>query len=152
MSPFSLYSRICTSCLCSGLLLPDPTCPWGLGMRWYRVNDTDSGSKWETLQQALIPSTCASLVPRKHLFYSSSWLAHIIRTSNPCSLRQSSIRSSCGRCLYISVQSVQPLELTWRWPHHSCYMYSYLKTCPTDLWKPVWTLSPLSCFSQSVPS
>lgn len=113
---------------------------------------TGSGSRWETLQQALIPSTRASLVPRKHRFYSSSWLAHIIHTSNPCSLRQSSIRSSCGRCLYISVQSVQPLELTWRWPHHSCSMYSYLKTCPTDLWKPVWSLSPLSCFFQSVPS
>lgn len=60
---------------------------------------TGSGSRWETLQQALIPSTRASLVPRKHRFYSSSWLAHIIHTSNPCSLRQSSIRSSFRRCL-----------------------------------------------------
>ncbi|EDL21636.1 mCG145986, partial [Mus musculus] len=26
-------------------LLPDATCPWVLGLRWHRVNDTDSGNR-----------------------------------------------------------------------------------------------------------
>ena len=30
-------------------LPPGPTYPWGLEVIWHRVNDTDSGSRWETL-------------------------------------------------------------------------------------------------------
>jgi hypothetical protein len=29
-------------CRCPGLLTADPTCPWGLEVRWYGVYDTDS--------------------------------------------------------------------------------------------------------------
>ena len=76
-------------------------------MSWCRVNNTDSRSRWEMPQQAHLNTAASSfntlhphpIGPKKaSLLNSSSWLAGIICTSNPCSLRQSSIRSSCTRC------------------------------------------------------
>jgi len=86
--------------------LPNPTCPWGL-MRWHRVNNTDSGSRWEMPQQAHLNTAVSSfnilhpcpIGPKKASpLNSSSQSAAIVCTSSPWSLRQSSIRSSCRRC------------------------------------------------------
>lgn len=58
--------------------------PWWLKVTWHRVNDTDSGGRWEMLQQIpLISSTCAPISPKKAcLLNSSSWLSGIVSTSN----------------------------------------------------------------------
>jgi hypothetical protein len=103
----------------------DPTCPWGLEVRLCRVNNTDSGSRWEMSQQApwtllhapLIHSTYTPLVPGKHRFYTAVpyWLA----LSAPAILGLSgSPRVPCRRCLcgctairvYIEVASLFLLQ------------------------------------------
>jgi hypothetical protein len=65
-------------------------------MTWTReAGEKDLGKLiWTLLQAPLIPST-ASHWSQESL---SSWLAGIDCTSNPRSLRQSSVRSSCRRC------------------------------------------------------
>jgi hypothetical protein len=84
--------------------------PWGPEVSWCRVHYTDSRSRWETLQQAHLNAAPSSfntlhpcpIGPKKASFLNSSpWLPGII--SNPWSLRQSSIRSSCRRCFCGSV-------------------------------------------------
>jgi hypothetical protein len=85
----------------------DPTCPWGLKVRWCRVNDSDFRSRWETLQRAHLNTAASSfntlhphpISPKKaSLINSSFWLAGTVCISNPWSPRCSSIRSSCRRC------------------------------------------------------
>lgn len=66
-------------------LLLGPTCPWGLEVKWHRINGTDYRSRWESssklewrlLQAPLLSSTYTPLVPRKHLFQTAipHWLA-----------------------------------------------------------------------------
>lgn len=82
-------------CLCPGLFTADPTCPWGLEVRWCRIKAQTLGAGekshssellWMLLQAPLNPPP---VVPRKHFF--------IVCVSNPWSLRQPSIRSSCRR-------------------------------------------------------
>jgi hypothetical protein len=98
-----------------------PTCPWGLEVRWHRVNDTDSRSRWDTPQQAHLNTLISSfntlhpcpIGPKKSsLLNSSFWLADIVYISNLWSLRQSSIRSSCRKCLCSCVTSKVYIEAT----------------------------------------
>lgn len=118
-------------CMCPGLLsLPDPTCPWGLEMRWLGVNDSDSQSMWEKPQQAHL-NTVASSFNTLHLHptgpkqaslvNSSSQLAGIVCASNPWSLRQSSIRSSCRRCLSGCAPTLTQPGFRQRLRHSSSY-------------------------------
>jgi hypothetical protein len=161
---------------------PNSTCPWCLGMSWHRVNDTDSGNRWETcskliwalllpptltflpnilafqiyalmgpiliqttivinspslpnnsgrnkedchtykwaLQAPLIPSTHTPIGPKKiSMLNSSSWLTGIVCTSNPCSLRQSSVGFFSRRCFCGWVAGPQCLHRGG--PCCSCY-------------------------------
>jgi hypothetical protein len=105
MPSYCYYSGSC--CLSSGLSTAQPYLLSRLG-GWSgtesRTQTLGAGEKccskliWTLLQAPLIPSTHAPIGPKKaSLLNSSSWLADIVCTSNPCSLRQSSIRSSCRR-------------------------------------------------------
>ena len=92
-------------------LLPDPIYPWGGGVGWRwggaesMTQTPGAGEKcyskliWALLQAPLNTLHRCPIGPKKaSLLNSSSWLAGIVCTSNPWSLRQSSIRSSCRRC------------------------------------------------------
>ena len=88
--------------------LPNPTCPWVLKEKWCRINNTDSRSRWVTMQQTLLNTAarsfntlhpCPICSKKASLLNSSSWLAGIVCVSNSWSLRKSSIRYSCRRCL-----------------------------------------------------
>lgn len=110
-------------------LLAEPTCPWGLEMRWYGTNSTDFRSSWETPQQLwmllqvlLIPSSLPIGPKKASLSNSRSWLAGIACISNLWSLSQCLIRFSCRRCLCGSVTPRQPLcssyhDGTCLWSH-----------------------------------
>ena len=81
-------------------------------MRWNGINGTDSRGRfewyrkpiWMLLQALLKLSTHAHLDPRMNLFQTGcSWLAGLVFVSNPWSLRQYSIRSSCRSYLHGSM-------------------------------------------------
>jgi hypothetical protein len=80
------------------------------------------------MQAHVISFTCSPIGPKKaSLLNSSSWLAGILCTSNPFSLKQYSISSSCRRCfcgcvmpsVYIDVAPLFLLKLGGR-SHCSC--------------------------------
>lgn len=119
-------------CLCPALLATNLACPWGLEVRWCRVNDADLG---KTLQQAHLSthlSTAASsfntlypcpIGPQKvSILNSSSWLAGIVCISNPWSFRWSSTRFSCRRCFC----SCTILSVYLEAACHSCYISTLL--------------------------
>ena len=108
-------------CLRPGITIPAiEGWRWG-GLRWPRVNDTDSRSRWETQQQAHLNAAASSfntlhpcpIGPKKaSLLNSSSWLAGIVCASNPWSLRQSSITTFSRRCLWGCTDTpLQPLTV-----------------------------------------
>lgn len=109
----SVFYQQCSDAACAlGSPLPNPACSYGLEVRWQGMNSKDSKSRWETLQRAPLNTTAGSfntvntvhprpIGPKKvSVLNSSSWLAGIVYASNPWSLRQSLVKSSCRRCLW----------------------------------------------------
>jgi hypothetical protein len=93
----------------SGMVLPVPWTTWcstlpALGS--WRWGGADSHSRWEMPQKAHLLQAPFHTLHQQHptgpqkasLLNCSSRLAGIVCVSNPWSLRQSSIRSSCRRC------------------------------------------------------
>ena len=125
---FSAQISLCC-CLCLGQLSAWPYLLLGFGGELVQ-SMTDSGSRWETVQLVwtllpapLIPSTCVLIGPKKaSLLNSSSWSAGIVCTTNPWSLRQSSIRSSGRKCFCGLVAPSIYIEATC----HSCYISTLL--------------------------
>ena len=76
---------------------------------------------WALLQVPLIPPPTPRIGPKEvSILNSSSWLAGIICTSNPCSFRQSSIRSSwllsmLSQALWVPVHSFRAV-FGWQSP------------------------------------
>ena len=62
-TPIDMPSRKEECCLYPELLAAwPPTCLRGLEVKWHRVNDTDSRSRWETQQQVHLSTAAAPLI------------------------------------------------------------------------------------------
>jgi hypothetical protein len=94
-------SLLSTTAACVlGYRLPDPSCPWELEVMWLGINDIDLGAGQKPEASSFNTLHLCPIGPKKaSLLNSSSQLAGIVCINNPWSLRKSSIRSSCKRCL-----------------------------------------------------
>jgi hypothetical protein len=127
------YGNTCTHVLPVPWISLHLTLPALGGWRWVGTESVTqtpgAGEKhssklpWARLKAPLIPPTHAPIGPKKaSLLNRSSWLAGIVCTSSPCSLRQSLIRSFCRRCF---CSCMTP----WRLHRNRCSYVFLLHTC-----------------------
>lgn len=74
-------------------------CRWGLEVRWQRISDSDSRSRWEMQQLLQYPPPTPHWSPKSMSCKQQFLIGWHVCISNSWTLRQSSIRPSCRRCL-----------------------------------------------------
>jgi hypothetical protein len=107
---------------CLGYWLPSPTCPWELEVRWHSQSQLhrlqeqvrNAGASSSEHCSKLFNTLCLCPIgPKKAAFLNSSfWLAGIVCASNPWSLRQCSISSSCRGRFWGSAAPSLYIEVT----------------------------------------